>query len=108
LLLQLSIGALLVVLTIAMHAAVLDNVAHRVRAVADRHAVPLRPRLRLTLITAAALGTFLSHVLQIWIWAVLYLAVGEFASFEPALYFSTVVFTTVGFGDLVALSLIHI
>jgi hypothetical protein len=99
---QLSIGALLVALTIAMHVAVLDHIAHRVRAVADRHAVPLHMRLRLTLITAAALATFLSHVGQIWVWAVLYIAVGEFDHIEPALYFSTVVFTTVGFGDIVA------
>jgi len=102
LLVQLSLGGALVALSIAMHVAVLDFVAQRVRAVVDRHAIPLHSRLRLTLVTITVAATFTSHVAQIWVWALLYLALGEFQGLEPALYFSTVVFTTVGFGDIVA------
>jgi voltage-gated potassium channel Kch len=44
---------------------------------------------------------FLPGVLEAVIWAWTYLAVGVFENFEPALYFSLVTFTTLGFGDVV-------
>jgi hypothetical protein len=36
----------------------------------------------------------------VWLYAVLFRALGEFATFEQALYFSTVSFSTLGYGDL--------
>jgi hypothetical protein len=38
--------------------------------------------------------------LEIWFWALFYLWIGEFAELERALYFSTVTFSTLGFGDI--------
>jgi len=98
---QLTLGAALVVLSAVMHIVALDLIAQRIRSVTLRHAVPLRASIRLPLLMFATLSTFLSHVLQIWIWAGVYLVLGEFHALEPALYFSTVVFTTLGFGDIV-------
>ena len=46
-------------------------------------------------------GIFGLHTLEIWLYAVLYLALGALPSIEPALYFSTVTFVAVGYGDLV-------
>jgi len=46
------------------------------------------------------LGIFLLHSVEIWIWAALYFASGEMASFQDALYFSTVTFSTLGYGDI--------
>lgn len=43
---------------------------------------------------------FLLHAAQIWLYALVYLALGEFQDVESALYFSTSTFTTVGFGDV--------
>ena len=40
------------------------------------------------------------HSIQVWIWATVFLAVGAFEALEPALYFSLVSFSTVGFGDI--------
>ncbi len=37
----------------------------------------------------------------VWGWAALYMALGLFDNIEPALYFSIVSFTTVGYGDVV-------
>ncbi len=45
-------------------------------------------------------GIFLVHTIEIWIWAVLYLWLGEFETMERSLYFSTVTFTTLGYGDI--------
>ncbi|WP_288142541.1 ion channel [Mesorhizobium sp.] len=38
---------------------------------------------------------------EIWIWAGLYLWLGVLHDFETALYFSTVTFSTIGYGDVV-------
>jgi hypothetical protein len=46
-------------------------------------------------------GLLLAHTLEIWLWAVLYIYLGEFADMSRALYFSTVTFTTLGYGDVV-------
>ena len=100
-LVQLSIGAGLIVIGILGHAAALELIAWRVFVVVDAHPIPLPARTRMSLLVFAALATFLSHIIQIWIWAMFYLAAGEFDSMEPALYFSTVAFTTLGLGDII-------
>ncbi|MGJ8596300.1 ion channel [Sulfitobacter sp.] len=38
---------------------------------------------------------------SVWGWAALYMVLGLFENLEPALYFSIVSFTTVGYGDVV-------
>ena len=40
-------------------------------------------------------------ILDVTLWATFYYAGGALPSFEEALYFSTVTFTTVGYGDIV-------
>lgn len=52
-------------------------------------------------IAGAALGLFILHALEIWLYAALYIVAGAFSSFEEALYFSTSTYTTVGYGDVV-------
>lgn len=47
------------------------------------------------------LALFALHTIEIWLYALLYILLGEFDALEPALYFSTASFTTVGFGDVV-------
>lgn len=49
----------------------------------------------------AALWILLVLTCSVWGWAALYMVLGLFDSFEPALYFSIVSFTTVGYGDVV-------
>lgn len=46
------------------------------------------------------LSLFALHMIEIWLYAGLYMVLGEFTSLESALYFSTSTFTTVGFGDI--------
>lgn len=41
------------------------------------------------------------HGLEIWLYAGLFAALGLFHDLEPALYFSTTSFTTIGYGDVV-------
>jgi voltage-gated potassium channel Kch len=46
------------------------------------------------------LGIFLLHTVEIWIWAGLFFFAGQIAAFQDALYFSTVTFSTLGYGDI--------
>ncbi len=54
---------------------------------------------RILIVTILLIVLF--HTVEIWAWALLYLLLGQFDSFETALYFSTVTFTTLGYGDIV-------
>ncbi len=53
-----------------------------------------------SMILLVVFGIFALHTVQVWTYAVLYRGLGEFRTFEQALYFSTVSFSTLGFGDL--------
>lgn len=44
---------------------------------------------------------FAVHTVEIWMYAALYYLVGASETFEAALYFSTVTFTTLGYGDII-------
>ena len=46
------------------------------------------------------LGLFAVHTVEVWMWAAAFVAVGAIPQFENALYFSTVTFSTVGYGDI--------
>lgn len=52
------------------------------------------------MILVVVFGIFALHTAQIWAYALVFLFLGEFRSLEEALYFSTVTFSTVGYGDV--------
>lgn len=56
---------------------------------------------RAALIAGLVIIMFAAALIESTIWAVLYLRLGAFATFEPGLYFSMVTFTTLGYGDIV-------
>src|SRR6516162_5644801 len=87
-------------LSYAMTVAIVVGVVERV--LGGGHADPgfwkgVAVMLIVTLITAVA------HMIQIALWAIVYLLCGEMATFETAFYFSAQNYTALGYGD-VALS----
>lgn len=46
-------------------------------------------------------GLFLTHTIEVWAFALSYVALGAIGDFTTALYFSTATFTTIGYGDVV-------
>lgn len=69
----------------------------------------LRSRLRLVrklqhvpllALLAATLGIIAIHSVEIWTYAGLYVGIHAFRSLEEALYFSTVTYASIGYGDL--------
>jgi hypothetical protein len=60
---------------------------------------PHRPKLFL-LIVVVLLWILAIVTAGVWIWALAFLGLGVFTSLEEAVYFSLVVYTTLGFGDV--------
>lgn len=97
------IGALLVAITVVIHAlgttALVKYLASRFM---DEQGNWSSRRVHAALISAAVFLVFL-HAVEIIIWAIVYkllVPVGELANFEAAWYFSFVTFTTLGYGDI--------
>jgi len=53
------------------------------------------------LILAIVLGIFAIHTSEIWLYAFVYKVIGAVDNFSTALYFSTVTFASLGYGDVV-------
>ena len=47
------------------------------------------------------LGLVMTHTIEVWLYALVYLVLGALPDLESALYFSTTSFTTLGYGDIV-------
>lgn len=100
---QLGLGVLLIAITVAFHAFCLDIITRNVALIEW----PLRrfahKAWKSLLVTCIVLATFLVIIIDIWIWAIVYLYLGDsgITNLEEALYYSTCTFTTVGFGDVV-------
>ena len=99
-LIQLGIGALMILVTVAIHAVSLEYLVQFI----VRYRPFLRTRLRYEgkriLLASTVLGVFGAHVMEIWVWALAYSFTQEVHTIEAALYYSTVTFTTVGYGDI--------
>ena len=54
----------------------------------------------MSLIAGVVLTMLLAGLLETGVWAAVYLAVGAIPDVETALYFPTVTFTTLGYGDV--------
>jgi hypothetical protein len=96
------IGSALIALTFVIHAA---GTTAWVRHLGKKFASnsPVTGRRATLILVNTALVVFALHTLEIVIWAGAYkelLPVNELASFEEAVYFSFVTFTTLGYGDI--------
>lgn len=98
---QLLVGIALIGATVYIHAVALNFLDMRLRRLTPVLEQRFLRSWRSMLMTMTVLGVFLVNVVQLWIWAVFYLLVGELPDLESALYFSTSTFTTVGYGDVV-------
>ena len=97
---QIAFGSVLLLITTVIHAsctAAVLSVLRRTHASAwgNRSAAT-----RVSLISAVVLMMFFAALLEAGTWAAVYLAVGAIPDLETALYFSTVTFTTLGYGDV--------
>ncbi|WP_284163929.1 ion channel [Frigidibacter sp. SD6-1] len=98
--LQILIGAFLMLTTIAVAGASLWRVELWLRR---RHdwlvQAPHGPKL-LLLLCAGALWVMGLLTIWVWLWALTFYALGLFPGLEPCVYFALVSFTTLGYGDV--------
>ena len=96
------IGSALIAITVVIHAIGTTAWVERLgKKYADD--LPWSGRRAMLVLVNTALVVFALHTLEIVIWAAAYMAlvpINELASFEEAVYFSFVTFTTLGYGDI--------
>ena len=97
---QLTIGTVIIIFNVILQAEMFSAYSRRL----EKTIIALRVRFRRFANTAAIVTGVLFvmsvHSIQVWIWAFTFQTVGAFHELEPALYFSLVSFSTVGFGDI--------
>ena len=98
-LLNIGIGALLFLLTTAIHAEGTLVVYHRYRAY-EKDLPGYPHRKRIYLVVKVVILMFFVAVAQMSLWAATYLVIGAIEKVEAAFYFSMVTFTTLGYGDI--------
>lgn len=103
LLLQFAVSSVMVVFCVVIHGLGLFGLNRAMRTEASIERLqridPLSPRG-----TAFTLGVVIAmlalHGVEIWLFALAYMALGAIPELEPALYFSTISYSTVGYSDL--------
>ncbi|MEL7499727.1 MAG: potassium channel family protein [Planctomycetota bacterium] len=99
--LSIALGILLAIVTIAIHAVSSSYLIGVLR----NHAASFQARFgELKALVLTAVWLLVTHILETGVWAIAYWYVvgGEkFPSFDDAAYFSTVTFSTLGYGDIV-------
>ena len=100
-LIPLTIGVLILVANVIVQSAavwmVVSYLARKSGPHADRD-----DRLQGSVILPGAMVLmFAGHLIQMGIWAISFVALGEFEGLTPAFYHSAVNFTTLGYGDVV-------
>jgi hypothetical protein len=97
---QLAIGTIVIIMNAAVQAEMFNAFVKHLEKVITRLRRSFKRFTNTVAIVLGVLFVMSVHTLQVWIWATTFYLVGAFTAFEPALYFSLVSFSTVGFGDI--------
>ncbi len=98
---QIFAGTFIIVCTLVLASAgfwVMEMIVDRVTPWTRR--TPHAPKITLMLVVSALIVLAVTTI-SVWIWAFGFLALGVFQQVEPAIYFTLVSFTTLGFGDII-------
>ena len=97
---NIAIGAILILLTTAVHAGGMSLALRSIR----NHATVAGSRLHLSRVFEVGrvvLIMYLVAIVEVLIWGAAYIVLGIVEGIEKAIYFSAVTFTTLGYGDVV-------
>lgn len=97
---NLIIGTLVILLTVVIHTFGLIWVTRGMNWLTDKLRTKGR-RSHLLAMNSVVLGVFAVLTVQVWLWTLVYVALGAFSDMDEALYFSTSTFSTLGLGDVV-------
>jgi hypothetical protein len=100
-LIPLAVGASAVACTIFIRALAVVATVHFVRRERRLGRVGAGFLIDLSIVALAISIALMAHLIEIAIWAVLFLVCGEFSDFGNAYYHSAVNYTTLGYGDVI-------
>lgn len=100
-LIQLAIGSALILATTVIHGLWTLVSISLFRGLYEYHDGVLSSWHNTFVLAAIVLWLFLASVAEVWLWASEYLHLGALETLEEALYFSTMTFSTLGYGDVV-------
>ena len=99
-LIQLTLATAMVVATILIHGAGITALVRGMRlevhAAEAHHHFSLK---RAAAILVIVLALFTLHGIEIWLYAAVYLVIGAVQNLEAAVYYSTITYASIGFGD---------
>jgi hypothetical protein len=99
---ELAVATVMVLVTVALHAAALLGLGVLVSQVerAEPRSLrsPLSKREGATLMIVV-LGLFVAHGIQIWLYAAVFHALGAISDLREAVYFSTISYAAIGYAD---------
>lgn len=97
---QLVIGTIIITITVMVAAGFAGTAVWALARFAHQLVRPPHGWRFVIALGALVLWVQLAMSICVWLWALLFLYLEIFATMEPALYFSIVSFTTLGFGDI--------
>jgi len=97
----LAVGAIAVVCTIFIHALAAGAAVNFVRREKRLGRAGASFWMDVSIVALAIFVLLVAHLIDIALWAILFLACGEFHEFGIAYYHSGVNYTTLGYGDIV-------
>lgn len=97
---QLVLAGILISITVVIQAAFMSSGLRVLKVMEDQDRPIMKSKPHIVVVVWI-LFLLIPVVLDVFIWATVYKMRGALPSFEDALYFSTVSFTTVGYGDIV-------
>ena len=97
---NLAAGSMLVALSVLIHTAGLILIAALMPSLARRLGFQKHDVGRTLVMTGMVLGILGVLTVEVWTWALAYLELGATTDFSDALYLSTVLFSTIGYGGI--------
>ena len=97
----LAVGLLAVTCTIMIHALPLGATVGFVRRERKLGRAGANFWIDMGIVASAILCALAAHLMEMALWAVLYMVCGEFRDFRTAYYHSAVNYTSLGYGDLI-------
>ena len=94
-----AIGTLMIVLTTAIHATCMVITLRVLERRTGHRRMALKSQ-RLLVVSGTVLLFFAAALLEVSVWAAAFVILGAISGIEPALYFSMVTYTTLGYGDI--------
>ena len=97
----LTVGAGAVLCTIFIHALALSATVNFFRRETRLGRAGMRYLIDFTIVVLVMSFAFVAHVIEIAVWALLFMICGEFPEFGAAYYHSAVNYSTLGYGDVI-------